>query len=167
DRGESTERGRKKMLHKIRKMPYCQQGFTLIELMTVLIILGVIMSIGIPKYLMLQAQAEYDADVITIENIARAAEVYVTQKNSYAPVLLSDLITKNIIDGELALNRINSSRVSSNDSSNTSIKNEKKEITLDDYSDIVIIFNSTSGRVDNLDGDEGIIVEMIGKPLYQ
>lgn len=155
------------MLHKIRKMPYCQQGFTLIELMTVLIILGVIMSIGIPKYLMLQAQAEYDADVITIENIARAAEVYVTQKNSYAPVLLSDLITKNIIDGELALNRINSSRVSSNDSSNTSIKNEKKEITLDDYSDIVIIFNSTSGRVDNLDGDEGIIVEMIGKPLYQ
>jgi len=155
------------MLHKIRKMPYCQQGFTLIELMTVLIILGVIMSIGIPKYLVLQAQAEYDADVITIENIARAAEVYVTQKNSYAPVLLSDLITKNIIDGELALNRINSSRVSSNDSSNTSIKNEKKEITLDDYSDIVIIFNSTSGRVDNLDGDEGIIVEMIGKPLYQ
>lgn len=155
------------MLHKIRKMPYCQQGFTLIELMTVLIILGVIMSIGIPKYLILQAQAEYDADVITIENIARAAEVYVTQKNSYAPVLLSDLITKNIIDGELALNRINSSRVSSNDSSNTSIKNEKKEITLDDYSDIVIIFNSTSGRVDNLDGDEGIIVEMIGKPLYQ
>ena len=155
------------MLHKIRKMPYCQQGFTLIELMTVLIILGVIMSIGIPKYLMLQAQAEYDADVITIENIARAAEVYVTQRNSYAPVLLSDLITKNIIDGELALNRINSSRVSSNDSSNTSIKNEKKEITLDDYSDIVIIFNSTSGRIDNLDGDEGIIVEMIGKPLYQ
>ena len=41
-------------------------GFTLIELMVVLIIMGVILSIGMPKYARIQAQAEYDGDVAMI-----------------------------------------------------------------------------------------------------
>ena len=45
------------MLTKLTKILKSQKGFTLIELMTVLIILGVILGIGVPRYLQVQAKA--------------------------------------------------------------------------------------------------------------
>ena len=39
-----------------------QKGFTLIEIIAVLVILGVLAAVAIPKYINLQAQAQCDAD---------------------------------------------------------------------------------------------------------
>ncbi len=92
------------MLGKLRKMLYNQKGFTLVELMTVLIILGVILGIGVPRYLKIQAKAQWDADATTIENFARAAQIYATQRNDFSPVKINAvLIQKGLIDGDIEL----------------------------------------------------------------
>lgn len=103
------------MFSKIRKMLKKQDGFTLIELMTVLIILGVILGIGVPKYIQVQKKAKYDADVATLESMARIAETYAVswQDEAYAgsedgngEVSGEDLIGKGLIDeSEFILNK--------------------------------------------------------------
>jgi type IV pilus assembly protein PilA len=95
------------MLSKMRKMLKKQDGFTLIELMTVLIILGVILGIGVPKYMQVQAKAKYDADIATLQNIVKAAETYAVSKNDYSDIKLSDLATAGIIDNPVKLNNEN------------------------------------------------------------
>lgn len=52
-----------------------REGFTLIELITVIILLGIISGIGIPKYAMMQAQSEWDADVVTLQNLEKATNL--------------------------------------------------------------------------------------------
>lgn len=80
-------------------MPYIKKkflkdkGFTLIELMVVLVILGIILAIGGPQYAKIKNQAEYDADRAIIEGLARSAEMYAARINSYDSVRISALIT--------------------------------------------------------------------------
>ena len=50
------------------------------------------MAIGVPKYLKIQAKSEWDADKITIENMAKVAEVYAAQKNITGDIELNVLI---------------------------------------------------------------------------
>lgn len=100
------------MIKQIRRFFKNQKGFTLIELMTVLIILGVILGIGVPKYLRIQVQAEWEADKIMIENMAKAAEVYAVQKNDYSELKIKRLIEIDLIDGNTVLNRIGNNGVS-------------------------------------------------------
>jgi prepilin-type N-terminal cleavage/methylation domain-containing protein len=143
---------------KMRKMLNSQKGFTLVELMTVLIILGVIMGIGVPKYLRLQSQAEYDADVKTITNIAKAAEAYAAQKNKSGNISLStDLIGNKIVDGTIALNR------KKHASNTSSIRNEGGATKLSSYTTINFAIDAESGQVTNL---STIITAMIGTSLY-
>lgn len=52
-----------------------REGFTLIELITVIILLGIVLGIGIPKYTMMQAQAEWEADVVTLQNLEKATNL--------------------------------------------------------------------------------------------
>lgn len=88
------------MLGKMRRLLKKEAGFTLIELMTVLIILGVILGIGVPKYMELQRQAKIDADVITLKNILRAAETYAASINDYDGFTIKKLSDAGIIDAK-------------------------------------------------------------------
>jgi type IV pilus assembly protein PilA len=92
------------MLGKIRKMFKNQKGFTLVELMTVLIILGVILGIGVPKYMKVQAKAKYDADIATLQSIVKAAETYAVSRNDYSAITFQDLADVGIIDAPVKLN---------------------------------------------------------------
>jgi prepilin-type N-terminal cleavage/methylation domain-containing protein len=152
-------KGRRKMLGKISKVLKNQKGFTLVELMTVLIILGVILGIGVPKYLQVQAKAEWEADEATIRNFAKAAETYAASINKYSDVALSELDTAGIIDTDIVLNRIN-------DGSNNSIKNTGTETTPPQAvkaNDQTFKFNQETGNVNNL-GE--VVCKLIGKPPY-
>lgn len=146
------------MSAKWQKLLKSQMGFTLVELMTVLIILGVIMGIGVPKYLRIQSQAEYDADVTTIENIVKAAEIYATQKNLTGDILLTTLITNKIVDGEITLNRKNSG-----DANKTSVKNDT--VKLSSFTTVKFVVDSVSGQVSESEVTKQIET-MIGKPVY-
>ncbi len=52
---------------------HSEKGFTLVELVVVLIIIGVVLGIGVPKYFKVQAQAEYDADVANNKKIGQGS----------------------------------------------------------------------------------------------
>lgn len=149
------------MLTKLTKILKSQKGFTLIELMTVLIILGVILGIGVPRYLQVQAKAEWEADVSTIRNFAKAAETYAASINEYnQKVKIQDLIGAGLIDGEIVLNRKNSGE------SNTSVKNkgeEGEQNVATAHGSKEFEFSPDSGRVVNLGA---VVKSMIGNPPY-
>ncbi|MDD2401124.1 MAG: prepilin-type N-terminal cleavage/methylation domain-containing protein [Clostridia bacterium] len=143
------------MVSRIRKVLNNKKGFTLIELMTVLVILGVIMGIGIPRYVAVQDQAEYDADVATINSIAKAAETYVAIKNVYADsdvgVKISELVTAKFIDGDIALNRADGGGRNKDGS-------EKIGTT---HKDQVFTIDAETGKCNDL---AAVIIAMIGNP---
>lgn len=148
------------MLRKLRKVLKSESGFTLVELMTVLIILAIVLGIGIPKYLQLQAKSGWDADANTIDNFARAAETYAASINHFSdPVSLDDLIKAGLIDGNLVLNR------ESNATSSVSLKNKgETDIPISTHKDDVkFSFNEYTGNVNNR---AAVIKWLIGNPPY-
>jgi Tfp pilus assembly protein PilE len=164
------------MLGKIRKILHGEKGFTLVGLMTVLIISGVVLVMGAPKYLEIQAKSEWDADKLTIENMAeeswdadantiinfaKAAEIYAASNNKFhINVTLGDLVNVGFIDGSFVLYRKN------NGIDNTSVRNKGEEVVkkIDpDYKAVSFSFNNETGRVNNLGK---VIQHMIGNPPH-
>jgi type IV pilus assembly protein PilA len=73
------------MLKKIRKMLKQQEGFTLVELMIVVVILGILAGVGIQQYGNVQNRAKTAAHNANVRIIASAANMYVMLENK-APV---------------------------------------------------------------------------------
>jgi type IV pilus assembly protein PilA len=64
------------MLKKLRKMLKKQEGFTLVELMIVVVILGIISGIGIQQYGRVQENARKAADVANRRVLLSAVQMY-------------------------------------------------------------------------------------------
>lgn len=79
------------MLKKLRKMLKQQEGFTLVELMIVVVILGIISGIGIQQYGRVQESARESAHEANLRIIHGAAQMY---------FLMEDESTSNIEDLE-------------------------------------------------------------------
>lgn len=65
------------MLRKIRKMLKHQEGFTLVELMIVVVILGILAGVGIQQYGAVQTRAAKTAHNANVRIIEGAAQMYV------------------------------------------------------------------------------------------
>lgn len=62
-----------------------RNGFTLIELMIVVVIVGILSAIAIPKYSDITESAKYAACRSNLRNIAGGLNMYLTDNGSYPP----------------------------------------------------------------------------------
>ena len=64
------------MLKKLRKMLKKQEGFTLVELMIVVVILGILAGIGVQQYNKIQGKAERSVNQANLRMIESAVRMY-------------------------------------------------------------------------------------------
>ena len=134
------------MLSKVRKVLKSQKGFTLIELITVIVILGVILGIGLPKYAKMQAQSEYDSDVATLRNFAKAAEVYwASTPGATSPVSVDTLDSAGLFDKTTVLKRQKAA------SGTASVRNSSQETMSKKKYNVAI--DATTGMTSNADSE--------------
>lgn len=85
------------MLKKIRKMLKSQEGFTLVELMIVVVILGILAGIGIQQYGNVTQRAKDAANEANIKVIKSAAQMHIAVTGN-APDSLAALVTAGYLD---------------------------------------------------------------------
>ncbi len=76
------------------------RGFTLLELMLVITVVGILSTIAIPSYLNSRKSANEGAAIGSLRLISTAQEIHVERFGSYAT--LDDLIARNLIDSTFA-----------------------------------------------------------------
>ncbi|MBI4063792.1 MAG: prepilin-type N-terminal cleavage/methylation domain-containing protein [Elusimicrobia bacterium] len=91
-------------------MAYINKGFTLIELLVVLIIIGILASIGVPRYFKAVERSRAAEAASTLSAIAQAEERFFQKNGSYTSVIAD-------LDADLPRTRffINAISVSGND----------------------------------------------------
>lgn len=80
----------------IKKMIKGEKGFTLVELLAVIVILGIIVAIAIPAIGNIIDKAESDADQAEITLILDAARLY--EVSNDLPVTVKELIDKDFLE---------------------------------------------------------------------
>jgi len=70
------------VLKKFRKMLKKQEGFTLVELMVAVVILGILAGIGVQQYGRIQRDAKIAAHNANVRIITNAANMYIMMKDT-------------------------------------------------------------------------------------
>ncbi len=71
------------MITKLRKRIESEKGFTLIEMLIVIIILGILLAIAVPAYLKFKDRANNSAAQANIRAMVPAVEAYNADNNGY------------------------------------------------------------------------------------
>ncbi len=76
------------MITKLRKRIESEKGFTLIEMLIVIIILGILLAIAVPAYLKFKDRANNSAAQANIRSMVPAVEAYNADNNGYASMTI-------------------------------------------------------------------------------
>jgi len=76
-----------------RHMHKDEKGFTLVELMIVIIILAILTAIAVPSYMVLRNRARIAAAQSELKNIATALEMHYADKEAYPATTFAALVT--------------------------------------------------------------------------
>ena len=82
----------------IKKMIKGEKGFTLVELLAVIVILGIIVAIAIPAIGKVIDNAKTDANDAEITLITDAARLYEIQHDGGLPVTVAELVKEGFLD---------------------------------------------------------------------
>lgn len=85
-------RNNKQMLNKMKKMFRNEKGFTLVELLAVIVILGIIVAIAVPAIGNIIADARDDAELAQIELIEDAARLAAVQEDFTDSMTVAELV---------------------------------------------------------------------------
>jgi type IV pilus assembly protein PilA len=87
------------MMKKIRKMLKRQEGFTLVELMVAVVILGILAGIGVQQYGSIQRQAQIAAHNANVRIITNAANMYIMMNNEVPEggIDIDDLVSQSFL----------------------------------------------------------------------
>lgn len=88
------------MRKKIEELRNREEGFTLVELLAVIVILGIIVAIAIPAIGNIIDNAQEDADEASVEMIESSARIYFTQNPDQDTVSISTLRDEGYLDVE-------------------------------------------------------------------
>lgn len=77
-----------------------RRGFTLIELVIVVAILGVLSSIALVKFGDVEKNSKINADYVTANNIATAAKLAINSDTSITEVSIDYLVENNYLEGK-------------------------------------------------------------------
>lgn len=84
------------MFEGYNRRPGARAGFTLVELLVVVAIIGVLSAIAIPQFSLYRARAICSKAVSDLGNLAHAQEAYFTTAQTYAPVIHNPDYTSNL-----------------------------------------------------------------------
>jgi len=84
------------VLKKFRKMLKKQEGFTLVELMVAIVILGILAGIGVQQYGSIQRKAKIAAHNANVRIITNAANMYIMMYDE-APQSVQELADKSFL----------------------------------------------------------------------
>ena len=83
--GEMTSRKRRLAALEMKK--FSKKGFTLIELMIVVAIIGILAAIAIPNFMRFQAKSKQSEAKGNLKGIATAEKAYFAERNSYSSLM--------------------------------------------------------------------------------
>lgn len=104
------------MIDRMRDATGDQRGFTLVELMVVVLVIGVLMAIAIPTFMGVRSRAQDTSAKSSLRNSMTAAGVIYTDSSSY-----DDANAKALATAEPSLKYVNAPRVSG-DSKTVSVR---------------------------------------------
>lgn len=70
-------------IHRLLRRTNGEQGFTLVELMLVVAVIGILLGVGIPSYRNARAKAQEAQLRATAANVETALELYMVDNNQY------------------------------------------------------------------------------------
>ena len=86
------------MVNKCKTLLKKEKGFTLVELLAVIVILGIIVAIAVPAIGNIISKAEDDADKAEVQLIVDAARLYEIQSDHSVPVTVAELKTAGYLE---------------------------------------------------------------------